>query len=83
MIPLAIAGVAAGVYYFYKNGQGKPVSVAPVALTNPDEWIDFKVRIPCLPLVPFPLFLRNLRLPQFWRRELILMVVIENHTSES
>jgi hypothetical protein len=40
---LAIAGIAAGGYYFYKNGQEKPVVAASIALTNPEEWIDFKV----------------------------------------
>jgi len=43
VIPLAIAGIAAGAYYFYKNGQEKPVVATSIALTNPEEWIDFKV----------------------------------------
>ena len=48
MVPLAIAGIAGGAYYFYTQGQKSPVAAATVqpsnpVLTKPDEWIDFKV----------------------------------------
>jgi hypothetical protein len=43
---LAIAGIAAGAYYFYRNGEAKPVAPTSIALTNPNEWIDFKVLSP-------------------------------------
>ena len=48
VIPLGIAGIAIGAYYFYQNGQKMPVAAAVVqpshpVLTNPNEWIDFKV----------------------------------------
>jgi hypothetical protein len=47
IIPLAVAGIAGGSYYFYRSGVETPVAASfqppnPV-LTNPDEWIDFKV----------------------------------------
>jgi hypothetical protein len=43
-IPLAIAGVAGAAWYFYQYGTERPVSAAPKAtLTNPQEWVDFKV----------------------------------------
>jgi hypothetical protein len=47
VIPLALAGVAGGAYYFYSKGVNAPVAAAvqppnPV-LTDPNEWIDFKV----------------------------------------
>jgi len=48
VIPLALAGIAGGAYYFYRNGAAAPVAAAvqpshPV-MTNPEEWIDFKLK---------------------------------------
>jgi len=48
VIPVAIAGIAAGAYYFYRNGEKSPVAAATISpsnpvLTNPEEWISFKV----------------------------------------
>jgi hypothetical protein len=44
---LAIAGIVGGAYYFYAQGTKTPVAAAMVpsrpVLTNPEEWIDFKV----------------------------------------
>ena len=50
---MAIAGIAAGAYYFYRNGEQSPVAAVAMTpskpvLTNPNDWIDFKVS-PSLP----------------------------------
>jgi len=51
VVPIAIAGIAAGAYYIYRNGEKSPVAAAMISpskpvLTNPEEWIDFKVLSP-------------------------------------
>jgi hypothetical protein len=56
-VPLAIAGAVGGAYYFYAQGERKPVSAATLApgnpvLTNPAEWIDFKVSFPLAQYLP-------------------------------
>jgi hypothetical protein len=47
IIPLGVAGIAGGAYYFYRSGVETPVAAAiqpsKSVLTNSDEWIDFKV----------------------------------------
>ena len=60
-VPLAIAGVAGAVYYcYYRSSVEKPVAATSKrTLTNPNEWMDFKVSISQLPIVsllgPLPL----------------------------
>jgi len=53
IIPLLLVGITGGAYYLYRRGEESRVLSATVkagepVLTNPEEWIDFKVNLPFL-----------------------------------
>ena len=47
VVPLAVAGITAAVYYYYRASLEKPIAAtSKPTLRNPNEWMDFKVGVP-------------------------------------